>query len=94
MTDLLNAELTEADLGTVTGGVGRAENSVALKGKVDIETRFGRQYYYYHVVNGDQLSTIAQHFKTTTADLMKMNPQITNANALYVGQRLRVPGEK
>lgn len=94
MTDLLNAELAEADLGAVTGGVSQTGSGTVLKGKIDTETKFGREYYYYHVVNGDQLSTIAQHFKTTTADLMKMNPQITNANALYVGQRIRVPGEK
>ena len=47
----------------------------------------------YKVKNGDTLSGIATKFKTTTAKLQKMN-KIKNANAIQVGQTLKVPSAK
>ena len=44
----------------------------------------------YVVVRGDTLSRIARRFGTTVAALTSGNC-LTNANFIYVGQRLRVP---
>ena len=45
----------------------------------------------YTVVEGDTLSEIANHFDMATADLQSANG-LTDANYLYIGQVLRVPG--
>lgn len=44
----------------------------------------------YTVRPGDNMSTIAQRFETTTAELLRLNG-LGNADYVYVGQRLRVP---
>ena len=40
---------------------------------------------------GDTLRSIASRLSTTTEDLLKVNPQITNPNLIYVGQALNLP---
>lgn len=45
---------------------------------------------YYTVVKGDTLSEIASAYGTTVNQLMSLNPSITNANLIYVGQQIRV----
>ena len=45
---------------------------------------------YYTVQPKDNLSKIAKGFGTTWQELMKLNPQITNPNKIYVGQKIRV----
>jgi LysM repeat protein len=45
----------------------------------------------YTVVDGDTLSGIANHFGIATADLQAAN-SLSDANYLYIGQVLRVPG--
>ena len=49
-----------------------------------------KQSDYYIVQAGDNLWGISQKFDTTIDNLMKLNPQITNANLIYVGQQIRV----
>ena len=44
----------------------------------------------YVVKTGDSLSSIADRFKTTTADLQTLNPDLTGST-LVVGQRIVVP---
>ena len=44
---------------------------------------------YYTVVRGDSLSLIARNHGMTTDDLMRLNG-ISNANMIWVGQKLRV----
>lgn len=44
----------------------------------------------YIVQRGDTLFIIAQRFRTTTAELIRLN-NIANPNVIYVGQRLLVP---
>lgn len=46
----------------------------------------------YQIRTGDTLSGIASRYHTTVAALMRANPQIHNANLIYAGQRLNVPG--
>ena len=46
----------------------------------------------YTVKTGDTLSGIASKFKVSQANLLKLNPQITNANVLSVGQVIKVSG--
>lgn len=45
----------------------------------------------YVVVSGDTLSGIAARFDTTTAELQRLNPSITNPDMIAVGQVLRIP---
>ena len=45
----------------------------------------------YTVKKGDTLSLIARRHDTTTATILRLNPQIRNPNRIYVGQRILVP---
>lgn len=47
----------------------------------------------YTVRPGDTLSRIAREYDTTVAELLDLNPQITNPNVIRVGQVLNVPCE-
>ncbi len=46
----------------------------------------------YVVQAGDSLSKIARNLGISVDDLLAANPQITNPNAIYVGQHLNLPG--
>jgi len=48
----------------------------------------------YNIKSGDTLSGLAQRFGTSVGALMKANPQIKNANLIYAGANLNVPGAK
>jgi LysM domain len=48
--------------------------------------------YLYVVRPGDRLSTLAGTFGITTTSILALNPQITDPNAIYSGQTLRLPG--
>lgn len=48
----------------------------------------------YRIQRGDTLSALAQKFHTSVGDLMKANPQIKNANLIYAGANLNIPGKK
>jgi LysM repeat protein len=45
----------------------------------------------YIVNHRDTLGQIAKDFNTTLSNLLKLNPNITNPNLIYAGQRLNVP---
>lgn len=49
-------------------------------------------YLEYTVQSGDTLSLIAQAFNTSVAKIKAMNPKV-NANALRIGQKIKVPKE-
>src|SRR5574343_784355 len=46
----------------------------------------------YTIKSGDTLSAIAKAQGTTIAELMKLNPSITNPNLIYAGKSLNLPG--
>lgn len=46
---------------------------------------------YYIVQPGDTLFLIAQRFNTTVEAILRVNPQITNPNIIFVGQRICIP---
>ncbi|WP_142996779.1 LysM peptidoglycan-binding domain-containing protein [Alteribacter keqinensis] len=48
----------------------------------------------YTVQSGDTLFAIASRFNTTVSQLLELNPSITNANLMQVGQVINVPGGK
>ena len=50
----------------------------------------GGQIYYAQ--RGDTLRKIAAKFGTSVDTLLRLNPQITNPNIIYVGQAITVPG--
>lgn len=45
----------------------------------------------YIIARGDTLKTLAARFNTTIDYLVSLNPDITNVNVIYEGQRLVVP---
>jgi LysM repeat protein len=45
----------------------------------------------YTVQSGDTLRIIAARFSTTVEAILKVNPGITNANLIYVGQGINLP---
>jgi LysM repeat protein len=47
----------------------------------------------YIIARGDTLKTLAYQFNTTVDYLVSLNPDITNVNVIYEGQRLVVPAE-
>lgn len=46
----------------------------------------------YTIKWGDTLSQLALRFKTTVKELMSLNKNIKNANLIYAGQRINIPG--
>jgi LysM repeat protein len=46
----------------------------------------------YRIRTGDTLSGIAQRYGTSVSALMKSNPSISNANLIYAGRTLNIPG--
>ncbi len=47
--------------------------------------------FTYIVLPGDTLTRIAARFGTTVAAILAANPQLTNPNRIFVGQRLQIP---
>jgi peptidoglycan endopeptidase LytE len=45
----------------------------------------------YYAQSGDTLRKIAARFNTTVDAILKINPQITNPNLIYVGQAISIP---
>lgn len=45
----------------------------------------------YYVKKGDTLRNIASRFSISVDDILKLNPQITNPNKIYVGQAITIP---
>ncbi len=45
------------------------------------------------IMAGDTLSKLAQKYQTDVATLLRLNPQITNANRITAGQSLNIPNK-
>jgi LysM repeat protein len=48
----------------------------------------------YSIKAGDTLNKLAQRYHSTVGELMKANPQIKDANLIYAGAKLNIPGSK
>jgi LysM repeat protein len=48
----------------------------------------------YRIKSGDTLSGIAKRYNTDVGSLMKANPNIKNADLIYAGAKLNIPGSK
>jgi len=48
--------------------------------------------YLYVVRSRDSLSSIAGRYGTTTSAILALNPSISNANEIWVGETIRLPG--
>jgi LysM repeat protein len=46
----------------------------------------------HNIVRGDTLSELAQRYNTSVGDLMAANPKIKDADLIYAGDTLNVPG--
>ena len=61
--------------------------------EIELENVTGGSAYgnnYYTVKKGDTLGAIALKYHTTVANLMALNPRITNANLIYAGEVIRI----
>ena len=61
--------------------------------EMDLDNVTGGTAYgnnYYTVKKGDTLGAIALKYNTTVNNLMALNPQIKNANLIYVGDVIRL----
>ena len=47
----------------------------------------------YYAAKGDTLRKIAAKFNTTVDAILRVNPQITNPNVIYVGQAIVIPAQ-
>jgi LysM repeat protein len=48
----------------------------------------------YRIRSGDTLSAIAKRYHTSVGALMKANPQVKNADLIYAGRSLNIPGSR
>ena len=48
----------------------------------------------YTVKSGDNLSLIARANGTTVATLMRLNPDVQDANTIYPGQQIQLPASQ
>jgi LysM repeat protein len=46
---------------------------------------------FYYAQSGDTLRKIAARFNTSVDAILRLNPQITNPNLIYVGQAISIP---
>ena len=60
-----------------------------IQSKVDVLVN-GTKEEYYVVKKGDTLDGIASKYKTTRAQLLKLNPNITNPHLIRIGMKVRV----
>ncbi len=54
-------------------------------------TAFAAETFEYIVVSGDTLSEIAAKYNTTTKAILELNPKITDASKIKVGDKLIIP---
>lgn len=47
----------------------------------------------YQIRSGDTLWALSRRYGTTVSAFLKANPQIKNANLIYTGARLNIPGQ-
>jgi len=47
---------------------------------------------YITIRRGDTLGALARTHRTTVAELMRLNPNISDPNVIYAGERLRISG--
>lgn len=64
---------------------------------VEINYSDDKQYFsikveptVYHIKRGDTLTKIAKKKGTTVANLLELNPEITDPNLIYVGNTLKI----
>src|SRR5262249_50649430 len=56
--------------------------------------RFRRLRMSVQVRRGDTLSGLAARYHTTVAELLRLNPNIRNANRIFVGEQIAVPPQR
>ena len=78
----LNKEITNANI------IYEGQRLVVPSGSTIPDTGVGQ---VYTVVRGDTLRKIAARFDTTVAEILKINPQIKNANLIYPGDKINIP---
>ena len=49
------------------------------------------RFFAYTIMTGDTLWSLAQHYNTSVEEIMFYNPEITDADRIYVGQTIVIP---
>jgi len=83
LTTLINANPEIANINRIFPG-----QVIRIKNDSSIPVTGGTTYV---VVRGDTLFKIAVRFGTTVDTLLRLNPAITNASIIYVGQAIKLP---
>jgi LysM repeat protein len=60
----------------------------------ELTLKFSEPFMNYRIKSGDTLSQLAQRHNTSVGALMKANPQVKNANLIYTGRSLNIPGSR
>lgn len=71
----------------VPGAAAIVDESIPIYGPLYLAGFYGK---WHTVKKGDTLSEIAKAYKTTTANIMALNPEIQDADKIYFGRRIRV----
>lgn len=77
-----NGPATTARLMETADGTAETESETTAGG--------GDDAVWHTVVKGESLWAIALHYGVALTDLIALNPQISNPNLIYVGQKVRV----
>ncbi len=59
----------------------------------DVDTPSQPKTITYIIRSGDSLRKVAEAHNTTIDEILKLNPEITNPNQVYVGSTILLPGE-
>jgi peptidoglycan endopeptidase LytE len=87
----MNPEISNSNFIKVGQTIRLSESVPAPVKSVTKESSTNR---YYIVKERDTLSGIAKMFNTTVHSLLALNPKITNANLIRIGQAIKVTGEE
>ena len=52
------------------------------------------RFFAYTIMTGDTLWSLARRYNTFVEEIMFYNPEITDADRIYVGQTIVIPAQK
>ena len=79
--------LTAVEAGS---GTAQADGSSASGGGAVPNTAAAAREEWYTVVRGDTLWGLSKRYGTALSTIIALNPQISNPNLIYVGQKVRI----
>lgn len=71
----------------IPGAATVVDESIPICGPLYLAGFYGK---WHSVERGDTLSELAEEYRTTVANIMALNPEISDADKIYFGRRIRV----